>query len=218
MNGTSTGLVVNQAASRSICLARGEYSGAYLPIPADLQQVLLQDLLPKVVQISTAVLGLPGRGAYTGFGGSSTNTSSVGTLPVDEHPLPDSAKCAVAVCLVQCVCFAAHSEGPETQDNSGLSVQAAALGSHILAIGQLFEAAARRAAAGLGRVNLQALCRFLGALCCVTSAGPGAFKAPGWQLLLMQRRQRQHALCRTRQGAACRLLLQHAQGWLCHRD
>ena len=45
---------------------RVEDAGTYQPVPRDLQQVLLQDLLPMVSQISTAVLGLPGPAAYGG--------------------------------------------------------------------------------------------------------------------------------------------------------
>jgi hypothetical protein len=165
------------AASRVICLARGEYTctGSYQPVPADLQQVVLQDLLPMVVQTSLAVLSLPGPAAYTGSDSGIAEGSSPANSPVDVHARPDFENATAAVCLAQCVCFAAHAP----HDSRGLSVQAAALGPHVLIVGQLFETAARRAAhsGGLNRANFQALCRFLGTMCCVTNAGPGALLA-----------------------------------------
>jgi hypothetical protein len=148
----------------------------YHPVPADVQQVLLQDLLPMVVQISSAVLALPGPAAYRGYSSSRIQSS----IPAAEVPgLTDFLKLHVGVCLTRCVTCAAYP----SNGSSTAPVLTAALGAHVLPIAQLFEAVVRRSQQLTGpqydrhwaMETLSGLCRYLHTLCCVSEAAIGAF-------------------------------------------
>jgi hypothetical protein len=141
-------------------------------VPADLQQVLLQDLLPMVVQISSTVLDLPGPAAYRGYG---SGTQS-GAPPTPAISPTGSSRIVLALNLTRCVCCAAHTE----HDASPLTVPAAALGSHVLAVAQQFEAAVRQCQHAPHRehdasATLTPLCYQLSKLCCLNGTAPGAF-------------------------------------------
>jgi hypothetical protein len=147
-------------------------SRSYLPYPADLQQVLLQDLLPMVAQISSTMLDLSGPAAYRPYssssssssGSSSSMQSSTAARPIKQ--LADSNKLLMAASLISVICSAALP-----CHNSPTLVPAAALGSHVLLVGQLCEAAVRLSwqAAGLAKVL-----PYLQPLCGTTVAVPGA--------------------------------------------
>jgi hypothetical protein len=150
--------------------------GRFEPVPEDLRQVLLQDLLPLVVQISSAVLGLPGPAAYRGFGSGSTQISQMKPAPAspDLH-VTGYNKFAIPMSLMECLCFAAYP----SFDGQTPYVPAAALGAHVLGVAQLFEAAVRQLYQGahdavFACTTLGQVCRYVGTFCCVSSSGPGA--------------------------------------------
>jgi hypothetical protein len=114
----------------------------------DLQQVLLQDLLPMVEQISSAVLYLPGLAAYrrggSGSGSSSSSGSGSGSMPRSTLARPDkqyavSNKVKMAQDLIAIISNAAGFRHSDRPDN----MPAVTLGSHVLMVGQLCEAAVR---------------------------------------------------------------------------
>ena len=105
-------------------------AGMYLSSPADLQQVLLHDLLPMVVQISSAVLGLPGPAAYRTYGSASRGSMQSSTAATVNVHFPDPVQFELAVCLVRCVSGAAHTS--QGRCGSPLTVPASALGSHVM--------------------------------------------------------------------------------------
>jgi hypothetical protein len=111
--------------------------GSHSSVPADLHQGLLQDLLPMVEQISSAVLNLPGLAAY---GRCSSGSMPSSTPASPDMELADSDKCFVAAQLIHMVCSAAASFDDITTPPF---VPAAAQGSHVLMFGQLCEAAVR---------------------------------------------------------------------------
>jgi hypothetical protein len=110
---------------------------SYQPGFADVQQVLLQDLVPMVVQVSSAVLGLPGPAAYRSSYSSDMQSST--PAPLCMH-LAAPKKYHMALHLVECVSCAA----PPCCSTGSLAVPVAALGSHVLVVEQLFEAALRQ--------------------------------------------------------------------------
>jgi hypothetical protein len=161
-------------ASQDFRLVREEWSGSYLQVPADLQQILLQDLLPMVVQIGTAVLDFPGPAAYRGYGGSSNSTQS-STAAVPAISLSESHKAAVVMKLTHSVCCAASAH-----DSGTLMVPTASLGSRVLSVMQLFEAAVPHSQKGalsthLASEALGEVLDFLDTFCTIKSTGPGAF-------------------------------------------
>jgi hypothetical protein len=209
------------ASALAIFAARCRGTAFYLPVPADLQQVLLQDVLPTVVQFSSAMLGLPGPAAYRGYGSGSSSSSTTGSSMQNSTPEPPAVpvagyasantptsssvtpaviflqhtKLATATSLLQCLCCAAHSA---EDASSTITVPAAALGSHVLAVGQLVEAAVRQIqqpiaddydcsdlsssqvaqfsmlSTRMASSTLRALCLYLHPLCGHAPSGPGA--------------------------------------------
>jgi hypothetical protein len=157
------------ASALAIFAASCRGTAFYLPVPADLHQVLLQDVLPTVVQLSSAMLGLPGPAAYRGYGSGSSSSSTASSSMQNSTPETPAVpvtgwhdasantqtsspatpavnflqhtKLATATSLLQCLCCAAHSA---EDASSTITVPAPALGSHVLAVGQLVEAAVRQ--------------------------------------------------------------------------
>jgi hypothetical protein len=165
-----------QASALALALSRGEHMGMQTshPVPAVLQQVLLQDLLPMVVQIGSSVLALPGPAAYRGYGSGSTQSSIPAAVT---SGLSDFLKLNIALCMMQCINCAAYP----SRDSRIAAVRAATLGAHVLPIAQLSEAAVRRSQQlsqpmydNPSMDTLSGLCWYLRTLCCSCDAVPGA--------------------------------------------
>jgi hypothetical protein len=154
--------------AQALSTARSEVDGvSNRPFPGRLQQEVLKELLPMVLKIGTAVLNLPGSAAYKGYGSSSTqsSTSTAASTPATTAlHLSAASKARIATSLVRCVCCAAH----EFDSTGQLYMPTYTLGSHVLAVGQLLEAAFRQSqATGSTEVSastLSYLCHCLTAL------------------------------------------------------
>jgi hypothetical protein len=109
-------------------------------------------------------------------GSSSSSMQSSTTANLDAR-LTAGAKFEIAVCLIQCAGCAAYScEGTDSP-----VVPAAALGSHVLAVMQLYEATVRqshlvpRSKQAQMMLSPSGLGDCLDRFCCSTAAVPGAF-------------------------------------------
>ena len=245
------------ASALAIFAARCRGTAFYLLVPADLQQVLLQDVLPTVVQFSSAMLGLPGPAAYRGYGSGSSSSSTAGSSMQNSTPETPAVpvtgyasaytqtsppatpavnflqhtKLATATSLLQCLCCAAHSA---EDASSTITVPAAALGSHVLAVGQLVEAAVRQIQQPIADdYDCSDLSSSQVAQLSMLSTSHDQFNTtssvslpspPVWSCLRAWRfaassrqcssRRGSRCQCGTCQAAVCQPVLQHTQG--CH--